>query len=129
MSLHVKGFRLGTTIQEVIDFFVAQTGQQVKGAKITNTGAVLVSFADRETARVAKERINGALFNGRELEAYYFEPRELRELQQLKLMDQQASEAKRSLDIGSLSAALSAGGSDLNKIDQTLVGILGSLLG
>lgn len=90
---------------------------------------MLVSFTDRETARVAKERINGALFNGRELEAYYFEPRELRELQQLKLMDQQASEAKRSLDIGSLSAALSAGGSDLNKIDQTLVGILGSLLG
>jgi hypothetical protein len=46
-----------------------------------------VSFADRESARIAKERINGALLNGRELEAYYFEPRELRELQHLKLMD------------------------------------------
>jgi hypothetical protein len=87
LSLHVKGFRLGTTAQEVIDFFHGQSGQEVKGVKITNTGAALVSFTDREAARVAKERINGALFNGRELEAYYFEPRELRELQKLKLMD------------------------------------------
>lgn len=61
LSLHVKGFRLGTTAQEVIDFFLGQSGQEVKGVKITNTGAALVSFADREAARVAKERINGAL--------------------------------------------------------------------
>jgi hypothetical protein len=88
-----------------------------------------VSFADREATRVAKEEINGALFNERELEAYYFEPRELRELQKLKLMDQQASEAKRYLEFGSFSAAILAGGNNLNKIDQTLVGILGSLLG
>ncbi len=55
---------------------------------MTKTGAVLVSFLDRDSARVAKERVNGSLFNGRELEAYYFEPRELRELKHLKLMDE-----------------------------------------
>jgi hypothetical protein len=27
LSLHVKGFRLGTTTQEVIDFFLGQSGQ------------------------------------------------------------------------------------------------------
>lgn len=78
LSLHIKGFPNGTSVEEINAYFLTQTGQEIKGAKITHTGAVLASFSDRDSARIAKERINGALFNGRELEAFYFEPRELR---------------------------------------------------
>lgn len=87
LSLHIKGFPIGTSVEDIRDYFHTQTGIEVKAVKITSSNAVLVSFNERDSARLAKERTNGALFCGRELEVFYFEPREIRQLQKLKMLD------------------------------------------
>jgi len=51
--------------------------------KMTQTGAALVSFSDREAARRARDSSNGAFLNGYPLEVSFFEPKELRVLHQM----------------------------------------------
>ena len=104
-----------------------QSGQETKAVKITSTGAVLVSFNDRDAARIAKERTNGALFNNRALEVYYFEPKEVRELNKLNMRDKQAIEDRnRKQEYGD---AIAAPG-NLSKIsDSGMINILSALLG
>jgi len=63
LSLHVKGFPMGVTSDDVRSFFHNLTGIDPRGIKITPSGAVLVSFNDREQSKLAKDRANGATFN------------------------------------------------------------------
>lgn len=66
LSLHVRGFDPDyTNVEEVRQYF-SQFGE-VKSLKVTQTGAVLISFHDRECARTALERAHGASFNGASL--------------------------------------------------------------
>jgi RNA recognition motif-containing protein len=98
MSLHVKGFNPQATRLEDLQEYFGQYGQ-IKSMKITHTGAALISFTERESARVAKESCNGTYFNGSHLNVSYFEPRELRSLHKLEELDKQASETKKQRDL------------------------------
>lgn len=55
LSLHVRGFNMNRSdfMQQLNDYF-SQFGE-VKNVKITQSGAALVSFNDRDCARKAKE--------------------------------------------------------------------------
>ncbi len=92
MSLHIKGFGPYVTQEEVNSFFYTYAGFHPRSVKITQTGAVLVSFNDRETAKIAKEKTNGVTYNSSELEVFYFEPKEIRDLNRLQLLDRREQE-------------------------------------
>jgi RNA recognition motif-containing protein len=79
LSLYVKGFNPAATQLDDIKTFYSNFGEVIN-LKYTMSGACLVSFSDRESARNAKETTNGTFINGRTLEVTYFEPREIREL-------------------------------------------------
>ena len=79
LSLYIKGFNPAATQIDDIKTYYSNFGE-VKNLKYTMTGACLISFADREAARNAKETTHGTMVNGRILEVTYFEPREIREL-------------------------------------------------
>jgi polyadenylate-binding protein len=120
LSLHVRGFPQGITPDEVRGFFYNLTGYEPRGIKVCPT-SVLVSFNDRETAKSVKDRTNGALFNNlSELEAFYFEPKELREINRLQEHDKRAQEEKKSRSLLS---------SPLNSIDPSVVTLLTCLMG
>jgi len=119
LSLHVRGFPQVITPDEVRGFFYNLTGHEPRGIKVCPT-CVLVSFNDRETAKSVKDRTNGTLFNQVELEAFYFEPKELREINRLQEHDKRAQEEKKSLSLIS---------SPLSSIDPSLVTLLTCLMG
>jgi hypothetical protein len=120
LSLHVRGFPQGITPDEVRGFFYNLTGYEPRGIKVCPT-SVLVSFNDRETTKSVKDRTNGALFNNHsELEAFYFEPKELREINRLQEHDKRAQEEKKSRSLLS---------SPLNSIDPSVVTLLTCLMG
>ena len=79
------------TADDVRGYFFNATGFEPRGIKITSSGAVLVSFNDRDQAKIAKDRTNGGVYNNYfELEVYYFEPKELREINRLQEIDKRA---------------------------------------
>ncbi len=82
LSLHVKGFSAAHTSDDDIAAFFRAFGD-VRNVKMTQTGAALVSFSDREAARRARDSSNGAFLNGYPLEVSLFEPKELRVLHQM----------------------------------------------
>jgi hypothetical protein len=94
LSLHVKGFPPGISVEEIKIFYKNLVGFEPRGVKITQTGAVLISFNDREAAKLAKERTNGIPFNNDILEVFYFEPKELREINRLQEIDRRAREER-----------------------------------
>jgi RNA recognition motif-containing protein len=113
LSLYVKGFNSMTTSPESLHQYFSNFGE-IKTLKITPTGAVLISYADRECARTALEKANGAHFNGNTLSVAYFEPREIRSIHQQERQDSQALEDKRQRELmqtpvdASLSSILTA---------------------
>lgn len=98
LSLHVRGFDAATTSIEDMRQYFAQFGE-VRSTKVTNTGAILISFSDRESARNALEQTNGSSFNGTNLTVAYFEPREMRTIHKQEQLDKKASEDKRNRDL------------------------------
>jgi RNA recognition motif-containing protein len=123
LSLHVCGFNLTPTSADDLTLYFRAFGD-VKSVKVTPTGAALVSFGDRETARRAKEMSHGADFDGKLLSVDFFEPREVREIQKLEENDKKACDFKRQRDF--------LGVGPLGAIDTNISGILnalGALLG
>ena len=105
LSLHVRGFALTSTSAEELNFYYGGFGE-VKSVKITATGAALVSFTDRETAKKAKEMSQGAILDGRHLEVAYFEPKEMREIHKLEESDKRECQMKRQRDMYSSNGVL-----------------------
>jgi RNA recognition motif. (a.k.a. RRM, RBD, or RNP domain) len=123
LSLHVKGFPRSDNVQQDVMTYFSGFGQ-VKTVKITTTGAALVSFHDRETAKRAKDQSQDAQVGGCQLDVSYFEPRELRQLHMAQEQDKRACEMKRQRDL--FPSAL--GPLDANSNISGIFNALGALL-
>ena len=122
LGLHVTGFLLTPSSLEDLTNYFRQFGE-VRTVKLTQTGAALVSFSDRESAKKAKDHSNGSNFEGHILHVSFYEPKEIRNLQKQTELDKRAMEQKRQKEF--LQTPLSGIDSSI----YSIVNALGSVMG
>lgn len=98
LSLFIKGYDRVSTQEEDLKKLFKPFGE-VKNLKMNPNGFAFVSFTDRESARIAKEQLNGLLHSpGFTLEVAFFEAKEIRQLQMEEMIDKKNYEQRKHRD-------------------------------
>jgi RNA recognition motif-containing protein len=86
MNLFIKGFQNYPETEEQLKTLFQNFGP-IKSFRFNPNGTAYVCYHERETARNAMEVVNRTPFNGSFLNVCYYQPKELRELNNEEVID------------------------------------------